>query len=222
MHGHRLRPTASPAFGGLRRCQWQVLVVLEAVYRGSVSVASEFPFLSIFCILLYSVACCPFGFGTVHEFGRTFCGMEICSGSDLHSRGTNLDQKLVLDWFQCLSRSRQKGYKAQKALPAHIADTDANLPVESWGYFCNGREEIDQNLQFHGNTCSWHRDVLDHALQKRSLQFLNKYREISEVSEAPSSIEPRSTAHENLQNKALAEVRSGGSWQSKWAKEDQR
>jgi hypothetical protein len=50
---------------------------------------------------------------------------------------------------------------------------------------------------------------------KRSLQFLNKYREISEVSEAPSSIEPRSTAHENLQNKALAEVRSGGSWQSK-------
>ncbi|CAL1173017.1 unnamed protein product [Cladocopium goreaui] len=48
-------------------------------------------------------------------------------------------------------RSRQKGYKAQKALPAHIADTDANLP-------------------------------------------------------APSSIEPRSTAHENLQNKALAEA----------------
>lgn len=50
---------------------------------------------------------------------------------------------------------------------------------------------------------------------KRSLQFLNKYREIWELSEAPSSIEPRSTAHENLQNKALAEVRSGGSWQSK-------
>ena len=61
------------------------------------------------------------------------------------------------------------------------------------------------------------RDLIDHALQKEPSvsQLRNKIQQVSEVSEAPASIEPSSTAHENLQNKALAEVRSGGSWQSK-------